>query len=114
MAGVLTIVFLGANLGKEYYRERQIKKEIDSLKNEIKSLEENNYSLSRLVELSKTNEYAEMEIRKRFNLGKEGEKMAVIIEPDSADSEQNKNNGGSGDKNPPNYLKWWNYFFASK
>lgn len=113
LVGVLSIVFLGANLGKEYYRERQIQKEIDSLKNEIKSFEKDNYKLSQLAELYKTDEWKEVEARKRLNMKKEGEGLVIITEP-------NDSNGKvlsaeiNLDKNPPNYVKWWNYFFASK
>ncbi len=113
LAGVFTAVFLGINLGEMYYKERQVQKEIDSLKNEIKSFEENNYNLSRLVELSKTDEWKEVEARKKLNMKKEGENMVIITVPDNPDkkaieAEMDKN------KNLPNYVKWWNYFFASK
>jgi len=113
LAGVLAAVFLGINLGEAYYRERQVQKEIDSLKNEIKSFEENNYNLSRLVELSKTDEWKEVEARKKLNMKKDGESLVIITAPDNSDekaleTEIDKN------KNSPNYVKWWNYFFASK
>ncbi len=113
LAGILIAVFLGANLGKEYYRERRIQKEIDSLKSEIESFEKDNYKLSRLAELYKTSEYTESEIRKRFNLGKEGESLVVITEPDDS-SGKVLSAEIDLDKNLPNYIKWWNYFFASK
>jgi cell division protein FtsB len=113
LTGVLAIVFLGANLGKEYYRERQIQKEIDSLKNEIESFEKDNYKLSQLAELYKTDEWKEIEARKRLNMKKEGESLIIITEP-------NDSNGKvlsvevDPNENLPNYVKWWNYFFASQ
>ncbi|MCK4891672.1 MAG: septum formation initiator family protein [Candidatus Pacebacteria bacterium] len=113
LVGVLIIVFLGINLGREYYREHQIQKEIDSLQKEIESLEKNNYKLSQLTEYYQTDEYKEAEVRKRLNMKKEGEKV-VIIKYNSANSEQNEIEDLLNDENLPNYIKWWNYFFASK
>ena len=109
----MIIVFLGINLGKEYYRENQIQKEINSLQNEIESLEKNNYKLSQLAEYYKTDEYKEAEARKRLNMKKEGEEV-VIIKPHSVNSEQSGIEAALNNKNLPNYIKWWNYFFATR
>ena len=113
LIGVLIVVFLGVNLGKEYYREYQIQKEIGSLKKEIESLERDIYKFSQLAEYYETDEYKVAEARKRFGLGKEGEKLAIMIEPSSGNDGvviKNKLNN----ENLPNYIKWWNYFFATK
>ena len=113
LAGVLVIVFLGVNLGKEYYREHQVQKEINSLQEEIEALEKNNYKLSQLAEYYKTDEYKEAEARKRLNMKKEGEKV-VIIKPSSVSLEQSEDEDGFDSESLPNYIKWWNYFFATK
>lgn len=112
VASVLVVVFLGIGLGKEFYRDYQIKKEIDSLQNDISALEKDNYKLSQLIEYYNTDEYKEVEMRKRFNLKKNDENVVVVVksEPrvlgDSNIKEENKN--------LPNYLKWWNYFFETR
>ena len=111
LAGVLVVIFLGTNLGKEFYRKYQIQKEIDSLKEDISSLEENNYKLSQLIEYCETDEYKEAQARERFNLGKEGENLVVMIEPNSSDGEIKKKIDNH--EKLPNYGKWWNYFFAT-
>jgi cell division protein FtsB len=113
LAGVLVIVFLGINLGKEYYREYQVQKEIDSLQKEIEFLEKDNYKLSQLTKYYETDEYKEAEARKRLNMKKEGEKV-VIIKPHPVNSEQSGIEDELNNKNLPNYIKWWNYFFATK
>ena len=112
LVSVLAVIFLGSNLGREFYRKYQIQKEIDSLKGDINSLEENNYKLSQLIEYCKTDEYKEAQARERFNLGKEGENLIVMLEPNSGGNEIEKEINKS--KEDPNYKKWWNYFFASK
>ena len=113
LVGVLIVVFLSINLGKEYYREHQIQKEINSLQKEIESLEKNIYKFSQLAEYYETSEYKEVEVRKRLNMKKEGEKV-VIIKNLSADLDQIGIEDELNNKNLPNYMKWWNYFFASR
>ena len=112
LASVLVVIFFGTNLGKEFYRKYQIQKEIDSLKGDINSLEENNYKLSQLIEYCKTDEYKEAQARERFSLGKEGENLVVMLESNNSDNEIEKKT--SDDKELSNYRKWWNYFFAAK
>ena len=111
MGSVLVVVFLGTGLGKEFYRDYQIEQEIDSLQNDIATVEKDNYKLSQLIEYYKTDEYKEAEARKRFSLKKEGESVVVVksnprVLGDFDIMEENKN--------LPNYVKWWNHFFASK
>ena len=111
IGSVLVVVFLGTGLGKEFYRDYQIEKEIDSLQNDIAAIEKDNYKLSQLIEYYKTDEYKEAEARKRFSLKKEGESVVIVksnprVLGDFDTMEENKN--------LPNYMKWWNYFFASK
>jgi len=111
IGSVLIVVFLGTGLGKEFYRDYQIKKEIDSLQNDINILEKDNYKLSQLIEYYKTDEYKEAEARERFSLKKDGESVVIVksdprVLGDFDIMEENKN--------LPNYMKWWNYFFASK
>jgi len=110
VGSILVVVFLGSGLGKEFYRDYQIEKEIDSLQNEIEAVEKDNYQLTQLIEYYKTDEYKEVEARKRFSLKKKGESVIIIksnprVLGDFDIKEENKN--------LPNYVKWWNYFFAS-
>ena len=111
---VFVIIFLGIKLGGIYYIEYQIQKEINSLQNDIDSVKKNNYKLSQLIEYSRTDEFKEVEARKRLNLQGEGEKM-VIIKP-SLDGIENTElqNESVENENLPNYLKWWNYFFVNR
>ena len=114
-SSVLAVVFLGTGLGKEFYRDYQIKKEIDSLQNDINILEKDNYKLSQLIEYYKTDEYKEAEVRKRFNLKRDGESVVIVRpNPGVLGAQSNDLDKNDGKNKLPNYIKWWNYFFASK
>lgn len=114
LAGIAVLALLCSALFKEYYREYQIQKEINSLQEDINSFKKDNYKLSQLIEYYNTDAYKEAEIRKRFTLGKEGEKLAVIkLQTDDSISGNANDEAVTADKNLPNYIKWWNYFFAS-
>ena len=110
---IIIIALLSIEIGREYYLEHQIQKEINSLQKEIDHFEKNNYKLSLLAEYYKTEEYKELEARKRLNMKKDGENVVIIRQLDSdfdgALADQDDRN-----KNIPNYVKWWNYFFATK
>lgn len=114
-AGIAALVLLCSALSKEYYREYQIQKEINSLQEDINSFKKDNYKLSQLLEYYNTDEYKEADIRKRFTLGKEGEKLAVIeLQTDDLASSNAGSETETIGENLPNYIKWWNYFFASR
>lgn len=111
---VLIVIFvLGSALSRELYREYQIKKEIDKLQKEIDETEKNNYELSQLLEYYQTEEYKEAEARQRLNLKGDGEKV-VMIENNEGKAETVENEAGKQKDKSPNYVKWWNYFFASR
>lgn len=112
---ILVVLFaLGSALSKELYREYKIRKEIDTLKTEIEAMEKDNYELSQLLEYYQTDEYKEAEARKRLNLKAEGEKVVMIDEKESNAEEVKKNEEEQKKANMKNYVKWWNYFFATR
>ena len=111
---ILVLVFsLGSALSKELYREYRIKKEIESLKAEIEAMEKDNYELSQLIEYYQTDEYKEAEARRRLNLKAEGEKVVMIDEKQNTPEEM-KAQEEAQKSGVPNYMKWWNYFFAGR
>lgn len=114
LVGICTSFVFGPALGGEFYRNYQIEKEIGSLKSEIESVEKNNYELSKLVEYYKTEEYKEVEARKRLGVKAEGESVAIIKQ--GIQSEKVEKGGVEiiNNDNYPNYMKWWNYFFEKK
>lgn len=114
LAVMLVIVIFGPALGSEFYRNYQIEKEIESLKNEIDTLDKNNYQLSKLVEYYNTDQFKEREARKRLNLKKEGESLVIIKQRGVDLKKTSEMEEKANVENLPNYKKWWNYFFEVK
>lgn len=114
IAVVVIVLLLGSALSKEIYREYKIKKEIETLKSEIGSMEKDNYELSQLLDYYKTNEYKEAEARKRLNLKAEGEQVVMIDEKKASVEEVKAAEEAAQQAGVSNPTKWWNYFFASR
>lgn len=121
--GVLT-VWLGYSVVKEAYRKHLVRREIETLKQEILELERKNSDLSSILDSFGEPRTVELEARKRLNLKSPGEEVAVILR-DKNDESQNivrnyrdgNDEGGkdeSEEKSLENPLKWWQYITNSK
>lgn len=75
---IILFVLLSASLIKELYRSYQIKKEIDTLKSQIESLENENQEFAHFVEYLKTDRYFEEQARIKLGLKAPGEKVIVL------------------------------------
>lgn len=118
-AGVL-LIFMGINLGKELYRKYQIQKEIDSLQSEVNDLKSSNQQLADLISYFKTENFAEIEARKKLNLQKEDEQVVVVnvseaesVKNATSTKKDNENvvSSEAPQKKKSNIQKWWDYFF---
>jgi cell division protein FtsB len=117
--GLLTI-WLGASAAKEAYKKHQVKKEIDKLSQEILNLEQKNSNLVSLIDSFKDQNTVELEAKRRLNLKKQGEEVAVIlrdkndepeniIEPDEPSVNSVNMEDSTGSSDPSNAIKWWGY-----
>jgi hypothetical protein len=97
-----------------------VKKEIDKLSQEILDLEQKNSNLVSLIDSFQDPDTVELEAKRRLNLKKPGEEVAVILtdkkdEPqnivnqhqDGIDSSVEKSN--DRDASSSNVVKWWGY-----
>ena len=120
--GSLTM-WLGYSAAKEAYRKHQVQAEIDALKIEILELERKNSSLSSLIESFKDPQNIELEAKRRLNLKKPGDEVAVILrdkdnegqniaQGDSYDTVQDDSQGSLKDVLNP--VKWWQYITNSR
>ena len=96
--------------GRESYFRYKINQEIRSLERKIEDLQKSNAELSELENYLQSNEFLEKEARLKLNLIKDGEKLVIIKKSDEEpvlEEQETEEN-----KNIPNILKWWEYFFG--
>ncbi len=96
--------------GRESYFRYKINQEIRSLERKIEDLQKSNTELSELENYLQSNEFLEKEARLKLNLIKDGEKLVIIKKSDEEpvlEEQETEEN-----KNIPNILKWWEYFFG--
>ena len=77
---LLAILFLGFKLIKIVNSTSKVDLEISNLKNQIKTIEEDNERLKNEITSLSNPEYIKKEARKRFNLQEEEEKVIIIKE----------------------------------
>ncbi len=112
---VLILIGVITALGKESYRKYQLNKEIDNLKQEITSLEEENKKISELLNYFESDEFLEKQARLKLNLLKQGEKL-VIINSQEQESDLNVSDSNLNlkdkqeSKKISNIKKWWSWF----
>ena len=114
----LLTIWLGWSAAKEAYKKHQVKKEIDKLSQEILDLEQKNSNLVSLIDSFQDPDTVELEAKRRLNLKKQGEEVAVIlrdkndepqniVQQDEIDSSETKLT--DLDSSLSNVMKWWGY-----
>lgn len=132
--GAITL-WLGVSVAKEAYQKYQVDKEIAHLRQEILELENKNNDFASLLDSFQDPSTVELAAKRRLNLKKPGEEVAVILRSpasyglgrDKSDASQNLVQGPdvphedvAGEPqaaNPPrlgNPLKWWLYITGAK
>lgn len=118
--------WLGVSVAKEMYQKHQVNKEIAHLQQEILDLTNKNNDLASFLDLFDDPNTVELEAKRRLNLKKPGEEVAVILR-DKNNEEQNVVRGNdilhrdtsseskeSGSSILANPLKWWQYITNTK
>ena len=90
------VLFLGNAAWNAYQKYSIAKKNRDNAVMELKKLQERGEKLQEDLGLLSTEKGIESELRRRFNIVKEGEDVIVIIDNKDAEvADKNKSNGGS-------------------
>jgi len=107
----LLAIFLIFSYIRAYYQESRVRSEIDSLHEEVESLEAKKIKTVEILKYVQSQAFVEEKARTELNLLKPGEKMAIIpsgsIKTDIGQSEQDLLKW-SNVKNP---IKWFKFFF---
>ncbi len=106
---LLAGIFLGGFL-RAFWRDYQIRKEIQNLMAEKEKWEYSKLTLVERLKDIQSEGYIEKEARLKFGLGKEGEKLTIINRSNSPASSSSEKEART-EKMVFNSLNWWNYFF---
>ena len=101
------LLFFSVSMLREVKRKQDIQKDIIALEQELLEAEANNSQLSNLIDYLKTDDYAELEAKKRLGLKKQGEKVLLVTKTESIDTVDSD----AKIEDLPNWKNWWNYFF---
>ena len=108
------MVVLGVALTKEIIRKIQIHRQIETLEEQIASLEEHNSELNQMIQYFNSSSFQEKEARTKLGLSAVGETMVVLPDGAATGSEATTQatDGRSTDQaKRSNIQKWQDYFF---
>ena len=80
---IITVALLNASWGA-LQKKRESDRNAERVKKELEALESQEQSLSVTIDRLQTNTGIEEEIRQKFNVAKDGEKVIIIVEPNQA------------------------------
>jgi len=119
--GLVCLVLVGFNFTKELINKRKVDRQVNSLADQIASLERENSEISALIGEWQSGDKAEREARLKLGLRKPNESVVMIMRERATTSEANIIPSGAeivGNviKNQPhdaspNPILWWRYFF---
>ncbi len=109
----LLLFFALVSVGREISRQINIKKELNSLKEQMTALELENQKLVNDLEKIQTEYFREKAARLQLGLRKPGERMIVII-PSESSGESGTNEEKYFQRKISNLKIWWQKFFPSR
>jgi len=109
----LLLFFALVSVGREISRQINIKKELNSLKEQTTALELENQKLVNDLEKIQTEYFREKAARLQLGLRKPGERMIVII-PSESSGESGTNEEKYFQRKISNLKIWWQKFFPSR
>ena len=104
---ILFLLFVSVSMLREVKRKQQIQKDILALEHELVEVDANNSRLESLIDYLKTDEYAELESKKRLGMKKKGEEVLLITREEALEFESENR----AEELNSNWKNWWNYFF---
>lgn len=89
------VIFMSMSTYNIYKKYRESADNKKGAMGELSSLEQRNKELSSRIDRLKTDRGLEEEIRKKFNVAKEGEGVVIIVPKSSTSSDGNSESGGT-------------------
>ncbi|MDQ1283741.1 MAG: hypothetical protein QG620_89 [Patescibacteria group bacterium] len=114
--GLVAFIFVGISAGRQTLKKKEIKKEIETLREEAEKIEKDNSTLEDKIAYLESRDYQEKEARDKLGLQKPEENLVVIKQNLSEKEEEEEGHfenqaqeRESGETFNPK--KWWDYFF---
>lgn len=104
---IVILLFVSVSLLREVKRKRNIQTEIKELEHELTQLERDNVSLQSLIDYLKTDEYIELEAKKKLGMKRAGEQVILVTKKEVSATTQTS----SSQEAVANWQLWWRYFF---
>lgn len=80
---LVLVIFLGNSTRKVYNKKVEAEKTLLNMQNEVRELKEKKVMIEANLDKIKTNEGMEFEIRKKFNVGRAGENVVIIVQEEA-------------------------------
>ncbi len=113
--GVVILILVSIGYGRSVYQSYKIKQEINSLQEQIHSLEKKKLESMDILSYVMSRDFVEEKARTELNLKKPDEKVIVFYDKNGEEkngrqgSEDIEESTGQKFSNP---IKWWYYFFS--
>jgi len=105
---IVLLLFISVSMLRELKRKQSIQKDILALQQELVETDANNSRLENFIEYLQTDEYAELEAKKRLGMKKPGEEVLLITREDILSADESADDMTI---TKTNWKKWWDYFF---
>ena len=111
LVGLLVITWLGYSIVKETGRKQQVVQGLDSFKASIEEIEKENLELLQKKEYFESEENIEREARKRLNLKRPGEYVAIIVTEENKDTQEEGASRVEETEESNFFIRLWNFLF---
>lgn len=113
--GLLAIVIaLSIPISKNISKRYVVDQEIIDLQAEIMEMEASNKNFKKIIDYLESDQFVEEQARLSMGLKKPGEEVVIIKSSGLvAGASELRAETGSDEKEDPNYVRWWKYFFQS-
>ena len=108
---ILICIVLMASLIKNIYKIKEAQEEINQLQARVEELREKNDGLKQSIEVAKSEEFIEKQLRDKLGLAKEGEIVIVLPEEEVLRKLAPEDEEEEVFLPDPNWKKWMKLFF---
>lgn len=105
---ILLLLVVLVSLGREIFRQVNLRREANYLKEELTYLEQENTNLIEDLEKTQTEFFREKAARTQLGLRKEGEQMIIIVDEGVKEEKEEENYFS---QQVSNFKIWWEKFF---